>query len=230
MSPLDTYHAERHPVAARVLRNTLAQVALRRPDDRSHALGETLAALLAMEEPRRRMAAETSELGIHDDLGAGHPLLGRRMPDLDLTLAGSPCRAFALLHAARPVLLNLREPGAFDLSRWCGRIVAIAASYGGPWTLPVIGPGVRPPRSGPARRLRRLGGKRHAGWAHGGTEPLLRTTRERGGVVWFSREREPPDRALTGGVRRRLSGQRSGSRGARRSAASPPPDAAAAAR
>src|SRR4030095_2041810 len=54
-SLLDTYHAERHPVGARVLRNTMAQVALRRTDDRSQALGDIVSELVGMNEPRRRL-------------------------------------------------------------------------------------------------------------------------------------------------------------------------------
>ena len=109
-SLLDTYHAERHPVAARVLRNTMAQIAIRRPDDRTKALGDYVSELLGMDEPRRRLAAEMSGLDVRYDLGEGHPLLGRRMPDLDLVTANGPLRVFTLLHDARPVLLNLGEP------------------------------------------------------------------------------------------------------------------------
>ena len=138
-SLLDTYHAERHPVAARVLRNTMASVALRRPDDRTQAVRETMAELLGMDEPRRRFAAEMSGLGIHYDLGEGHPLLGRRMPDLDLVTANGPLRLFSLLHAARPVLLNLREPGGFDMAPWADRVQLIDATYAGRWELPAIG-------------------------------------------------------------------------------------------
>ena len=136
---LDTYHAERHPVAARVLRNTVAQVALLRPDDRSSALRETFSELLAMDEPRRRLAAEMSGLGIRYDLGEGHPLLGRRMPDLDLRTANGPRRVFILLHDARPVLLNLDEPGGLDITPWSDRVRSIDASYDGTWELPAIG-------------------------------------------------------------------------------------------
>jgi 2-polyprenyl-6-methoxyphenol hydroxylase-like FAD-dependent oxidoreductase len=136
---LDTYHAERHPVAARVLRTTMAQVALSRPDDRTKALSETLAELLGMDEPRRRLAAEMSGLGIHYDLGEGHPLLGRRMPDLDLVTANGAPRVFALLHDARPVLLNLGEPGGFDITSWADRVRLIDANYAGPWELPALG-------------------------------------------------------------------------------------------
>jgi hypothetical protein len=136
---LDTYHAERHPVAARVLRTTMAQVALRRQDDRTKALRDTIAGLLAMDEPRRRLAAELSGLGIHYDLGEGHPLLGRRMPDLDLVTANGPLRVFTLLHDARPVLLNLGEPGGFDIGPWAGRVQPVDARYAGTWELPALG-------------------------------------------------------------------------------------------
>ena len=138
-SLLDTYHAERHPVAARVLRNTMAQVALRRPDERTTALRDTVAELVGMDEPRRRLAAESSGLGIHYDLGEGHPLLGRRMPDLDLVTADGPLRVFTLLHDARPVFLNLREPGAFDITPWADRVQAVDATYAGAWELPALG-------------------------------------------------------------------------------------------
>jgi hypothetical protein len=138
-SLLDTYHAERHPVAARVLRNTMAQVALRRPDDRTKALRDTMAELLGMDEPRRRFAAMMSGLDIHYDLGEGHPLLGRRMPDLNLVTANGPLRVFTLLHDARPVLLNLGEPGGFDIAPWADRVQLIDAKYVGTWELPVLG-------------------------------------------------------------------------------------------
>jgi len=90
------------PVAARVLRSTMAQVALMRPDDRIEALRDTVSELLSMNEPRKRFAAMMSGLDIHYDLGEGHPLLGRRMPDLDLVTANGPLRVFTLLHRARP--------------------------------------------------------------------------------------------------------------------------------
>ncbi len=138
-SLLDTYHAERHPVAARVLRDTIAQVSLFRPDERVKTLGDTIAELLAMDEPRRRFAARMSGLDIHYDLGEGHPLLGRRMPDLDLVTADGPLRVFALLHDARPVLLNLGEPGGFDIAPWADRVQTIDAEYVGTWELPALG-------------------------------------------------------------------------------------------
>jgi len=143
-SLLDTYHAERHPVAARVLRNTMASVALRRADERTKALRDTVTELLGMVEPRRRLAAEISGLGIHYDLGEGHPLLGRRMPDLDLVTANGPLRVFTLLHHARPVLLNLGESGGFDITPWADRVQLIDAKYVGTWELPAIGPVTAP--------------------------------------------------------------------------------------
>jgi 2-polyprenyl-6-methoxyphenol hydroxylase-like FAD-dependent oxidoreductase len=138
-SLLDTYHAERHPVAARVLRSTMAQVALLRTDDRTEALRDYVSELLSMDEPRRRLAAEMSGLGIHYDLGEGHPLLGRRMPDLDLVTANGPLRVFNLLHDARPVLLNLGEPGGFDIGPWADRVQFVDAQFDGMWELPVFG-------------------------------------------------------------------------------------------
>ena len=130
-SLLDTYHAERHPVAARVLRNTMAQVALRRAGRPHEALRDTMSELLSMDEPRRRFAAMMSGLDIHYDLGEGHPLLGRRMPDLDLVTADGPLRVFTLLHDARPVLLNLGEPGGFDITPWADRVQLVDAKYVG---------------------------------------------------------------------------------------------------
>ncbi len=136
---LDTYHAERHPVAARVLHNTMAQVALSTADDRHQALRETMAELLTMDEPRRRFAGMLSGLDIHYDLGAGHPLLGRRMPDLDVRTGDGPTRVFTLLHDARPVLLNLGDPDGLDRAPWVGRVRFVDATHAGVWELPVLG-------------------------------------------------------------------------------------------
>jgi 3-(3-hydroxy-phenyl)propionate hydroxylase len=139
-SLLDTYHAERHPVAARVLRNTMAQVALLRTDDRTAVLRDTVSDLLKMDEPRKRFGAMMSGLDICYDLGEGrHPLLGRRMPDLDLVTGDGPLRVFTLLHDARPVLLNLAEPGAFAIVPWRDRVQVVDAKYEGAWELPALG-------------------------------------------------------------------------------------------
>jgi FAD binding domain len=138
-SLLETYHGERHPVGARVLRNTMALTALECADDRIGALREMLSELMQMDAPRKHYFAMMSGLDIHYDLGKGHKLLGRRMPDLDLTTVNGPRRAFALLHSARPVLLNLGEPGAIDSTRWAGRVQLIDATCAGVCDLPVMG-------------------------------------------------------------------------------------------
>ena len=177
-SLLDTYHAERHPVGARVLRNTMAQVALSRPGDRHQALRDTMADLLGMDEPRRHIAAMLSGLDIHYDLGDGHPLLGRRMPDLDLVTADGTVRVFTLLHDARALLLNLGEPLACDTSPWSDRVSAIDASYDGDWELPVLG---RVPA--PVAVLVRPDG--HVAWVGDGTDAGLRDALN----AWFGERR-----------------------------------------
>ena len=141
---LDTYHVERHPVAARVLKNTMAQSALRKSDDHTKALADYVAEFLSADETRRKLAAELSGLGVHYDLGEGHPLLGRRMPDLDLLTDRGSLRVFSLLHTARPSLLNFGERGVIDISPWSDRVQSIDARYSGAWELPAIG-AVSPP-------------------------------------------------------------------------------------
>jgi 2-polyprenyl-6-methoxyphenol hydroxylase-like FAD-dependent oxidoreductase len=140
-SLLDTYQAERHPIGARVLKTTMAQTAVNRGDERTKALRETIADVLSMDEPRKRYAGMMSGLDVHYDLGAGHPLLGRRMPDLDLVTADGSRRMFTLLHDARPVLLNLGDAGALDIasSPWADRVQRFDARYAGEWALPVLG-------------------------------------------------------------------------------------------
>jgi 2-polyprenyl-6-methoxyphenol hydroxylase-like FAD-dependent oxidoreductase len=163
---LDTYHDERHPVGARVVRNTMAQTALRRPDDRATALRETLAELLAMNEPRKRIAGMLSALDVHYGLGEGHPLLGRRMPDLDLVTADGPQRLFTLLRDARPVLVNVGEPGSVGAGAWADSLRAIDAQYTGAWELPVLGQ-----VPAPAAVLVRPDG--HVAWVGDGTDSGL---------------------------------------------------------
>ncbi|HUL64061.1 MAG TPA: FAD-dependent monooxygenase [Burkholderiaceae bacterium] len=163
---LDTYHAERHPVGARVLRNTMAAVALRRADERTKVLRETFSELLTMDEPRKRFAAMLSGLDIHYDLGNGHPLLGRRMPDLDVVTAAGGLRIFTLLHAARPVLLNFAAPGGFDITPWANRVQLVDAKYAGTWELPGLGP-----VTAPAAVLIRPDG--YVAWVGNPTQPGL---------------------------------------------------------
>src|SRR3989440_9647984 len=188
-SLLDTYHAERHPVAARVLRNTMAQTALLRSDERTEALRDTMSELLSMDEPRKRIAARMSGLDIHYDLGEGHPLLGRRMPDLDLVTANGPLRVFTLLHGARPVLLNLGEPGGLDITPWADRVQLIDATYAGDWELPVLGH-----VAAPAAALIRPDG--YVAWVGDGTDDGLRAAL----TTWFGSPRD----AMLGPTERRM--------------------------
>ena len=177
---LDTYHAERHPVAARVLRNALAQTVLTRSDARIDALRGIMSEVLGLDEPRKRVAAMMSSLDIHYDLGEGHPLLGRRMPDLDLITANGPLRVYTLLHNARPVLLNLGEPGGFDIAPWTDRVRLTDAGYTGLWELPVLGT-----VPAPTAVLIRPDG--HVAWAGDPADPGLRDAL----VTWFG----PPSAA-----------------------------------
>jgi FAD binding domain len=173
-SVLDTYHAERHPVAARVLRNTMAQTALLRPGERIEALGDTMSELLSMDEPRKRFAAMLSGLDIHYELGEGHPLLGRRMPDLDLVTADGPLRVFELLHGAKAVLLNFGEPGGFDITPWADRVQLVDAEHVGQWELPVLGA-----VTAPTAALIRPDG--YVAWVGDGTDSGLRDAL----TTWF---------------------------------------------
>jgi len=160
---LDTYHAERHPVGARALKHTMAQGALQRRDERIEALVEVVSELATMDEPRRRLAGIMSGLDIRYDLGKGHPLLGRRMPDLDLITAEGPLRVFELLHGARPLLLNLGRTGGLDVAPWAHRVQLVDASYEGEWELPVLGV-----VSAPAAVLVRPDG--YVAWVGAGTQ------------------------------------------------------------
>jgi 2-polyprenyl-6-methoxyphenol hydroxylase-like FAD-dependent oxidoreductase len=179
-SLLDSYQAERHPIGARVLELTLAQTALGRGDERTKALHKAMSELLKMDEPRKRYAAMMSGLDIRYDLGAGHPLLGRRMPDLDLVADGGPIRVFALLHDARPVLLDLGEPGVLDAAPWADRVRRVEARYAGAWELPVLGA-----VAAPAAVLVRPDG--YVAWVGNGTDHGLRDAL----TTWFG----PPGQA-----------------------------------
>jgi 3-(3-hydroxy-phenyl)propionate hydroxylase len=166
-SLLDTYQAERHPIAARVLKNTLAQTALARGDERTKALHEKMSELLAMSEPRKRYAGMMSGLDVHYDLGAGHPLLGRRMPDLEVVTESGPRRVFTLLHTARPALLNFGDPDSLDIAAWADRVRWVNAQYAGVWELPVLGS-----VAAPAAVLVRPDG--YVAWVGDGTDRGLR--------------------------------------------------------
>ncbi len=173
-SLLDSYQAERHPVGVRVLEGTMAQTALSRGDARTNALRSTIAGVLALDGPRKQLAAMLSGLDIHYDLGAGHPLLGRRMPDLDVITADGPRRVFALLHEARPIVLDLGEPAALDITPWADRVRRISARYDGAWELPVLGA-----VAAPTAVLIRPDG--HVAWVGEGTDTGLRDAL----TTWF---------------------------------------------
>lgn len=173
-SLLDTYHAERHAAGARALRNTMALTALERGDERTNALREMASEWMQLDELRRRYFARLSGLDVHYDLGAGHPLLGRRMPDLDLDTERGSVRLFTLLHEARPLLLSLAEPGAIDITPWADRVRRVDARYAGSLELPVFG--AVPP---PAAVLVRPDG--YVAWVGDGTDRGLRDAL----TTWF---------------------------------------------
>jgi 3-(3-hydroxy-phenyl)propionate hydroxylase len=177
VSLLDTYQAERHPVGARVLRNTMAQRALGATDERSVALRDTVMELLRMDEPRKHIAAMIAGLDVAYDLGEGHPLLGRRMPDLDLATSDGTVRVFSLLHDAKPVLLNLGDAGGLDIAPWAGRVQLVDASYAGAWELPVLGV-----VGAPTAVLVRPDG--HVAWVGDGTDAGPREAL----TTWFGNE------------------------------------------
>lgn len=171
-SLLDTYQAERHPAAALLLRYTMASVALARRDERSQALATIAGNLARMEEPRRVLGGDMSGLGLHYDLGGGHPLVGRRMPDLDLETDAGPMRVYELLRDARPLLLVFRPEAGMDVGPWSTRVKIIHARYTGDWDLPVIGR-VEAPR---AVQVRPDG---HVAWVGAETDASLITALSR---------------------------------------------------
>jgi 2-polyprenyl-6-methoxyphenol hydroxylase-like FAD-dependent oxidoreductase len=174
-SLLDTYQAERHPPTARVLRYTMAMSATQRADGRVNALADLLADLLSVEAAAVKLAALHLGLDVcYEAAGGSHPLLGRRMPDLDLAGPDGPVRVFALLRGARAVLLDLGAPGGVALGPWADRVRLVEATYGGPWQLPVVG-AVAPP----AAVLVRPDG--HVAWVSDGTTAGLEDALTR----WF---------------------------------------------
>lgn len=142
---LDSYHDERHPVGERLLRTTEAQVALTTHDDRHPALRELMARLVGMDEPRRHVAGMLTGLDVRYDLGDGHPLLGRRMPDLDLVTDDGPTRIAELLRRAQPLLVDLSGSGPGAFGALPSDVRFVAARHEGPIELPVIGEVESPP-------------------------------------------------------------------------------------
>jgi 3-(3-hydroxy-phenyl)propionate hydroxylase len=176
---LDTYQAESHAVGASVLERSMAFTALSRGDDRTTALRAMMSDLIKMDQPRKRYTALISGLDIRYDLGSGHPLLGRRIPDLDLITESGPGRMFTQLHDARPVLLNLGEPGALDITPWARRVKRVDGRYAGAWELPTLGA-----VAAPSAVLIRPDG--HAAWVGDGTDEGLRDAL----TTWFGSPEE----------------------------------------
>jgi hypothetical protein len=127
-----------------------------------------------MDEPRKRFAAMLSGLDIRYDFGEGHPLLGRRMPDLDLVNADGADRVYELLRDARPVLLNFGKPGGVDITPWATLVKMIDAECAGPWELPGLGT-----VPAPGAVLIRPDG--HVAWAGDTTDSRLRDSL----TTWF---------------------------------------------
>lgn len=171
---LDTYHAERHPVGARVLRDAQALVALARTDPRQDALRDTFTELLSLDEARRRFATIRAGLAIRYGGDDARPLVGRRMPDLDLHTAAGPTRLYTRLHAARPVLLTLDGTADADLGPWSDRVDHLPATCAGPCVVPLVGD-VPPP---PAVLIRPDG---HVAWTGPLDDPALPTAL----TTWF---------------------------------------------
>ena len=176
---LDSYHSERHPAGARALRHTMAQSLLQRGDVRIGALRDTVADLLGFDGPRTLVAGLVSGLDVAYDLGEGHPLLGRRMPDLDLVTPDGPLRVYALLHGARPVLLDLGEPASIDITPWADRVRHVDRRLQRDVGPPRARGRHRPDRrAGAARRPRGVGGRRNADGTRGGPHHVVRAARD----------------------------------------------------
>src|SRR5690348_9969909 len=143
----------------------MAAAALNRSDERTAALRDVVAEVIVLDGPRIQLGGRMSGLSLHYDLGEGHPLLGRRMPDLDLVTGAGTVRVFALLQRARPVLIELGGEG-FDLAPWADRVQLARGSYDGVWQLPVLGP-----VSAPTAVLVRPDG--HVAWVGEGTSEGL---------------------------------------------------------
>jgi len=148
--------------------------ALQRHDVRIAAARDLMDELVGMDEPRQHVVGLISGLDVHYDLGEGHPLLGRRMPEIDLLSGGGVVRVYSLLHAARPVLINFGPSGSVALGPWADRVRLVDASYAGDWELPVIGT-----VDAPVAVLVRPDG--HVAWVGDGTQSGL----EDGLTTWF---------------------------------------------
>jgi 2-polyprenyl-6-methoxyphenol hydroxylase-like FAD-dependent oxidoreductase len=113
---LDSYEAERHPVAADVLNNTRAQMELISTDPGPQAVRRLVAELMDFEEVNRYLIEKITAIGIRYDLGEGQPLLGRRMRDVGLKRG----RLYELMHAGRGLLLD--QTGRLSVAGWADRV------------------------------------------------------------------------------------------------------------
>ncbi|MDQ8044628.1 MAG: FAD-dependent monooxygenase [Patulibacter sp.] len=180
---LDTYHRERHPVGEQVLEGTLAQTAFLATDPHGTALRNTLVGALELPAQRDQLAGRFSALALRYDLGEGHPLVGRRVPDVALDTARGRVRMFALLHAARPVLVDLRgtdaapsPPEALPV-----HVDLVPARADAAWELPIVGA-----VPAPAALLVRPDG--YVAWAGDPTDGSLRAVLG----DWFGPPKAPP--------------------------------------
>jgi 3-(3-hydroxy-phenyl)propionate hydroxylase len=141
-SLLDTYHAERHPVGERVLHNTRAQAALARPGAHTDALRDVFSALIVFDDVNQYLRGMLTALDIRYPADSDHLLAGRRVPDADLKTTDGATRVHELLHAARPVLLDLRGSAevAAAAQGWTDRVDLLEArSEDDHWPVPAVG-------------------------------------------------------------------------------------------
>ncbi|MEV0180089.1 rifampin monooxygenase [Streptomyces sp. NPDC050625] len=113
---LDSYHTERHPVAADVLANTRAQMELLSPEPGPRAVRRLLSELMDFEEVNRYLIEKITAIGVRYDFGEGHDLLGRRMRDVELKRG----RLYALMHDGRGLLLD--QTGRLSVAGWADRV------------------------------------------------------------------------------------------------------------
>ncbi|MER6144572.1 rifampin monooxygenase [Streptomyces sparsogenes] len=114
---LDTYHSERHPVAAEVLDNTRAQAVLMSAEPGALAVRRLLSELMDFEDVNRHLIEKIIAIGVRYDFGEGHQLLGRRMRDVALKDGG---RLYELMHGGRGLLLD--QTGRLSVAGWADRI------------------------------------------------------------------------------------------------------------
>ncbi|GAA1932965.1 rifampin monooxygenase [Streptomyces sodiiphilus] len=123
---LDSYHAERHPVAADVLDNTRAQIQLMSTEPGSRSVRRLLSELMDFEVVNRHLMEKITAIGVRYDLGEGHPLLGRRLRDMEL----GPGRLYELMRDGRGLLLD--RTGRLSVTGWADRTVHVVGDAGEP--------------------------------------------------------------------------------------------------